>query len=635
MRKIKERRLKQKCLGIGFLATLICCSTLPALNHFQHEIAQAAEGSNVEGNAGGVTWGGKYFSWKLVVTENGIKRPAYCINLGLKPTTGQEMKEKTTRFVQHPEFKRFVYAAHGVNMKGLQEKYHLTDDEAWKGSIYVAHVIENRLGYGPQIERLTENEFNLLALQEGKIGQYAIELLEYAKQGELPNSFAAVNSSDTKSHYNPKTKRLETGVYTMNDVDSNTVTVSGLSKEVYLIDAMTGEKISTLKKNQKFQIAADNLRYSEHLQSLSVKSNISEFVPVIWKFDGVQDLIQARQLESTESKKFEAKFQSVLGNVEFSKRSSETKKGLEGIEFNLLTKTGEVVATSKSDINGNVIFRNMLEGSYTIQEVAIAGDGLVDDTTQYPVNIVAEKSNFPKGTKIIENQETVTKIKKTDLTNGKCVENAQLQVIDKEGKVVADWISDCSKAQKIIHKLKEGDYILREVSAPSRYQITSEVKFSVKEDGTVQNVEMKDARTRLKIKKIDRITKEPLSGAKFGVYGLSGEIVKMLDKEGKEIDAICTSESDGSVLFEGLQAGTYIIKEIESPKGYTKGNNIHITVGQNGEGFYEYANEKEVKTESKQEEALPKTGGFVQSGQVEGLLISSFGIGKFIRKYLK
>ena len=82
-------------------------------------------------------------------------------------------------------------------------------------------------------------------------------------------------------------------------------------------------------------------------------------------------------------------------------------------------------------------------------------------------------------------------ISKTDLTTGKELEGAKLQVLDKDGKILEEWVTD-GKLHKI-EKLPVGvELTLREITAPDGYEIAEDVKFTLEDTAKVQKVEMKD-----------------------------------------------------------------------------------------------------------------------------------------------
>ena len=68
--------------------------------------------------------------------------------------------------------------------------------------------------------------------------------------------------------------------------------------------------------------------------------------------------------------------------------------------------------------------------------------------------------------------------------NGKAVENAGLQIVDENGKVVASWTS--GKDVHTIEGLNPGEYSLQETAAPSGYKKAAPIAFTLEADGTVR-----------------------------------------------------------------------------------------------------------------------------------------------------
>ena len=106
----------------------------------------------------------------------------------------------------------------------------------------------------------------------------------------------------------------------------------------------------------------------------------------------------------------------------------------------------------------------------------------------------------------VENQPTITEFTKTDLTGGQEVEGAKLQILDKEGNVIEEWVS--GKEPHTVYALAPGEYVLHEEQAPTEqgYVRAEDVTFIVEETGEVQKVEMKDDHTKVSISKTDITT---------------------------------------------------------------------------------------------------------------------------------
>lgn len=81
-------------------------------------------------------------------------------------------------------------------------------------------------------------------------------------------------------------------------------------------------------------------------------------------------------------------------------------------------------------------------------------------------------------------------------------------------------------------------------------------------------------------------------------------------------DNILTSPENGEFVIQGLQAGTYYLKEIEAPKGYNllaKPIEVNLSTDTNGSGqitiYQDNAKVNKIKVENKSGSLLPSTGG--------------------------
>lgn len=608
MNKNKKRKYKKTILACFSLSVLSTMPNMINVSAYQDKpsITRAAIGSNIGGNGEGVDWGGEFFSWKLTVDG----KPAFCINLGLPPTNGEEMKEKVDAVTEHPEFKRLVYAGLGMDGLGLIGKYRLNEHDAYKGTIPLYHVIENRLKYGPQKEQLTEERFKQLAEVERKKGNsavadYSLALFDFVLNGKLPETAIKItNPSSIISAYNQKTNRLETGEYTVNDVQSNNITVTGLPTDVYMVDSVTGKRIEKLVKNQKFKLVTENLAYTNKLNKLTVSSNVNEFTPIIWSFEGVQDVMQSKILEPATFTGFKAEFQSVLGKIEFRKMNATKNKPLVNIPFELIDMNGKVIQTVKSAEGGKVTFDNVLAGTYKIKEVTTTGDGIVDENIVVDVTVVAGKITTLKD---IVNKENEISLSKLDNENNKPVKDAKVDLINKEGKVV--WSGDGNSK---ITGIPAGEYTLKETMAPTRYILNPEItKVKITEDGQVSVGIIHDETRDIRIVKKDGKTGKPLKGAKFKLVKLDGTEMQMLDDNNELVPSISISDENGVVRFRGMPIGDYKVVELEAPKGYTTNSDLSVKAEEKNDTEYDFIDyeipEKQVVKNAPG--SLPKTSG--------------------------
>ena len=189
--------------------------------------------------------------------------------------------------------------------------------------------------------------------------------------------------------------------------------------------------------------------------------------------------------------------------VEISKRDIYGNE-LEGAEMVLENADGETVDKWTSDGTNHVV-TELPAGDYTLKEIA-APDGYVIATDiKFTVDVygnvtvenVEATATSENGNPLVVMIDDTTKVQisKQDITTGEELPGAKLQVIDRDGNVVEEWVSS-SEPHFIEGKLIAGkEYTLRETIAPDGYEIANEIRFTVNEDGSVTEVVMYDEHT--------------------------------------------------------------------------------------------------------------------------------------------
>lgn len=212
-----------------------------------------------------------------------------------------------------------------------------------------------------------------------------------------------------------------------------------------------------------------------------------------------------------------------------SKVDITTKEELPGATLTITDKeTGEVVEGWVSTEEVHYVSGLTVNKTYILTETT-APDGYVRaEDIEFTV-----KDDFTIQGIVMEDDYTKVEISKTDITNGKELPGAKLQIKDSEGKVIEEWVS--TNEPHMIEKLPVGDYTLIEITAPAGYEVAEEVKFTVEETGEIQHVEMKDAPTPPK--KIPQTGENPwLFGGALVVVLLGGvSLVVMYRKKRKSV----------------------------------------------------------------------------------------------------
>ena len=242
--------------------------------------------------------------------------------------------------------------------------------------------------------------------------------------------------------------------------------------------------------------------------------------------------------------------------VEFSKIDITGEKELPGAKLTVLDSENNIIDTWTSTEETHKIEGLTVGKKYTLKE-EIAPDGYVIATE---IEFKVEDTNKIQKVKMIDK---VVEISKEDIS-GKEIEGAKLQVLDKDGNVIDEWISE-KEAHKV-KGLKENEtYILHEEIAVGNYVKASDIEFTVSEDKKTQQIVMIDK--LVEITKTDLTTGEELEGAELEV----------IDEEENVIDKWTSTKEPHQV--KGLEEGkTYTLKETTAPYGYEITEEIEFTV---------------------------------------------------------
>ena len=242
--------------------------------------------------------------------------------------------------------------------------------------------------------------------------------------------------------------------------------------------------------------------------------------------------------------------------VEFSKIDITGEKELPGAKLTVLDSENNIIDTWTSTEETHKIEGLTVGKKYTLKE-EIAPDGYVIATE---IEFKVEDTNKIQKVKMIDK---VVEISKEDIS-GKEIEGAKLQVLDKDGNVIDEWISE-KEAHKV-KGLKENEtYILHEKIAVGNYVKASDIEFTVSEDKKTQQIVMIDK--LVEITKTDLTTGEELEGAELEV----------IDEEENVIDKWTSTKEPHQV--KGLEEGkTYTLKETTAPYGYEITEEIEFTV---------------------------------------------------------
>lgn len=236
------------------------------------------------------------------------------------------------------------------------------------------------------------------------------------------------------------------------------------------------------------------------------------------------------------------------------KGDSSNKRGIAGAVFKVEAVDYAFIGTYTTDAQGEALVRPIPPGHYIVTEMSAPEGYLVSDTpktvTVLPgiINRV-EFMDAAKGSLVIRLE---------DQADGHKLENGRFQLFLAEtGKMIAEGVTDNS-GSIVWGSLDPGRYMIVQTYPPDGYTIVDERKEGIVISGDTTEVVFKDYTAGLVIEKLDKLTSEPLAGARFQVTRNSDNIV-IGEYE---------TDVDGLALVSGLIEGMYTIEELVAPTGY-------------------------------------------------------------------
>ena len=277
-------------------------------------------------------------------------------------------------------------------------------------------------------------------------------------------------------------------------------------------------------------------------------------------------------------------------SVKVSKVDVADGKELEGAVIQILDKDGKVVEEWTSGEEAHEITGLKTGEEYTLREtVAPEGYCITTDTTfsiDETGKVTSTGTISKEGVLLVEDARTSVKVSKVDVADGKELEGATIQILDKDGKVVAEWVSEKDKPH-VETGLKTGEeYTLRETVAPEGYTVTADTTFSISEKGEItysgtaskdengnEVLLVEDSQTCIKVQKTDITDNEK---------ELTGAHIQILDKEGNVVEE-WDSEEGKPHEVTGLKTGEeYTLRETVAPEGYDITTDTTFTIDETG-----------------------------------------------------
>lgn len=226
---------------------------------------------------------------------------------------------------------------------------------------------------------------------------------------------------------------------------------------------------------------------------------------------------------------------------------------LVGAKFAVEKQNGEHVGEYTTDNTGIILLPTLDPDWYVVRETK-APEGYILDETPKPVEV---KTNVPTVVTFENKPLSGIKIVKTDAETGEPLEGVSFAVSKMNGEKIGTFKTD-KEGMIYISDLEDGYYTVTETEGLENYHWDKEPKTVEVKSGkqTILEVENQPY-SGLVIEKTNSRTGDPIEGVEFLVTKFNGEQIGYYE----------TDES-GLIVIEGLEEGTYLVKETKEAKGY-------------------------------------------------------------------
>lgn len=155
-------------------------------------------------------------------------------------------------------------------------------------------------------------------------------------------------------------------------------------------------------------------------------------------------------------------------------------KRLSDVKFKIWNKKDGVnsAVVKTTDTKGNVVLSGYVDGTYCYQEIAPLDGYVVDNTVrEFTIDENGYVNGKDKAVLEVKNKVIKAEFQKVDNVTGLPIAGAELELQDKDGKVVESWTSETSPHR--INRIKAGTYTLIETKAPNGYKKAKPIKCTV------------------------------------------------------------------------------------------------------------------------------------------------------------
>ncbi|MGL4662499.1 MAG: SpaA isopeptide-forming pilin-related protein [Culicoidibacterales bacterium] len=355
------------------------------------------------------------------------------------------------------------------------------------------------------------------------------------------------NSIMTVTFYNlkaqPQTGQVKVRVYDVNNGGA-------LSGGEFTVTDMQGRTVGTIVTSQNGEATIDlppgNYQVKETRAPEGYEINAAVQSLTLWK-NSIMTVTFYNQ-----------KAQPQTGQVKVRLYDVNNGGALSGGEFTVTDMQGNTVGTIVTSQNGEATI-DLPPGNYQVKETR-APEG-------YEINAAVQSITLWRNsimTVTFYNQKSYGQfgqlvINLYDEKNGNALSGGEFEVLDATGKSIGTIKTN--QSGEAITNLPVGNYQIREIKAPSGYELNPVVQSLTISRNTRTGATFYNKKNDIQAGQLTVVLRDATSGD-----ALSGGEFEVLDANGTNVGTIKTNQSGEATV--NLPAGNYQVREIKAPAGY-------------------------------------------------------------------
>ena len=432
-------------------------------------------------------------------------------------------------------------------------------------------IIEDKNGVLSNYELVRESDLvkldgNNIIIRGNSLGTHKIDLVRKSKNyatsplvyidSKSQKVMAVGNAIDREFSFNIT---VSGGKIVINKKNSETQEALNIPGIKFLLYDSNNNLIATSYTDEFGKAIFDNLKIGTYY----IKEDGEQIIP---GFSINEELVEI-EIKDRETIDVDFFNDEVLGKIKIIKYqeifADEIKLELAaGIEFGLYDMDNNLIATSFTNDDGEIIFNNLRVGKYKIKELSKNADYIDNDHfIEIEVKLTMDNNGSEEIVRIDNKLKkgTIEIIKYKELIDKEIVlaKDVEIGLFDKNKNLIKVGKTD-SEGKVIFDNIPIGNYYVRELSTFVEYRHDEKYyKVQVKED-MAEKIEIVNylKKGNLIINKIgDDLL--PLEGTEFSVYTLSGELYHS-----------GITNSEGMIEIEDLPLGNYYLQETKASEGY-------------------------------------------------------------------